>query len=438
MRNYDLAVIGAGSSGISAALYGASKGLRVILIEKNKLGGTTIHSGELHARMLQKHAKIAYEIQKANEWGFEISAFELDFVHLKSRMFALAMTRTNQLFNQLQQHKIQYLVGEAKLDLDGTVLVNDEIIEAKHVLLATGSKPTIPAIPGLESSAYITTDGLYKLDELPKALTIIGGGVTAIETAFSLAPLGTEVTIIEEQENILFDEDKDICHILKKQLAKLNVIMVTNQQVTQINEKSVSLGDYVIAHEELFIACGRSPDHSILNNIAIEMTGERIKVNENFQTSISNTYAVGSLCDQPYALKNTVEQAKTIIQHILKIEEKSNASILVRSLNVIPEVATFGLNETQAKNESGEEILTMQITVQNSIDGLIEGEHQCFLKLIVNQEYEEVVGALAIGDHATEILEKIAIIVRLEGSVKEVLECVQHDFMQVIQQRKIV
>lgn len=439
VQNFDVVIVGAGSGGAGAALYAAKKGLQVVLIEEYKLGGTAIHCGGIQARMLQKHAKILYEIKKSSEWGFEISAFDLDYEKLRNRMQATTLAQTTKLYTLLQEAGVTYVIGTAKIDGNLCVHVAEETYTAPKLILATGSVPKIPEIPGLQQINYMTTDTIYQQDKLPKKLTIIGGGVTAVETAFSLAPLGTEITIIEENEDILMDEDPEIRYQLKKQLAQLNVIMLTNQQISAAYSDHIEIDDLEIQHEQIFLACGRQARTEIVNILALKKQQEgTILVNEFFQTTNPKVYAIGQVCDSKQFLKTTYLNGVSVIDHILKIAHMPKQELIVRSLNSFPEVAAFGLNESQALETYGENITLFKIPIQYSIDGLLEGDMKCILKLIVHSEFDEIIGAITIGEFANQVIEQIAIIVRLEGSLEEVLTYINFELSNNIEQRKIV
>lgn len=439
MQNFDVIIIGAGSSGIEAALYARKKGLQVALIEKEKWGGNTVHSGGLQAKMLQKHAKIAHEIQKASHWGFEISIFELDYEQLKNKMYSIAMAQANKLYTKLKLAGVHCISGEAFIEDNLTVKVKNQVFSASQIVVATGSKPYIPDIPGLLDRSFLTTNELYKMDKLPNKMTIIGGGITAIETAFSLAPLGIAVTILEKDDDILLQEDPDIRHQLKKQLAQLNVVMLTAQQITEVNASSIRIAGLEIIYENLLIACGRVPQLELVAQLKLQMHEGVIQLNDYFQTSNHRLYIIGSAATPSLSKsKPFISSAKTVVNHIVCAKDENATELKIRLLNSIPEVADFGLNELQAVAAYKDEIKIIRIPINYAIDGIIEESTKCMLKLIVHTEFEEVVGAITIGELSTQIIEKVAMIVRLEGSLEEVLIHVDMELLNDVQQRKIV
>lgn len=438
VQNYDLVVVGTGSGGISAALYAANNGLKTAIIENTEIGGIAVLSDDLQMKLMQKHAKIASEVQQASEWGFEITEFSLDYNQLKNKLFSFSHEKKSRIDSQLKEHGVIFHLGKASIDEEGTLYVNDIKINTKNTLLASNSQPVIPDILDIEKKDFITISELYILEKIPESLTIIGGGMTAVETAFSLAPLGTVVTIIERNEDILMDEDADVRYVLKKKLAKFNVVMLTNQQFIKVNNNYIELENGEVFYEKLFLACGREIDYSYIYNSKIEIEAGLLKLDEYNQTTLKNIYALSSKYESAISDRAAIIQTKKIINHIMAVDEKTPEHLLIRSLNVIPAVATFGINEAQARSIYGDEIDILNFTIQNAVEGMIGGESKCHLKLIVQKEFNEILGAVAIGNQATVILEKISIIVHLEGSLEEVILCIQHDFMHILQQKKNV
>lgn len=405
-EDFDVIVIGAGEAGLYAANEAVDKGLKVAIIEKNKWGGKSVHSGDLHARMFQKNAKFTNEIEKANEWGIEVRDCIYDLEKLRSRMFTFTMKETNRIYTELQKKGIQCFVGAAEIVNKETVIVNERRLVAKYIVIATGSIPQIPKIKGIENISYFTMDTIFNMSELPKSIVIVGGGVTAVEMAFCFAPLGVEVTIVEQREDILPDEDSEIRFQLKRSLAKLNVLMKTDATVQKITDEKIYIDNSEIEYERLFIACGKKANLDILESFELLCKDDKLNVDENFKTSVDTIYAVGDVCNA---------------NNFTKTPNNIHDEVYIRSLNTIPNVATFGLNEYEAEARNYEQIEVIKQPVQRSILGAVMNEGACILKLVIDREFEEVIGAIAIGEHANEVIGKIEMIVHLEGTLDEIL-----------------
>ena len=206
MRKYNLIVIGAGPGGYVAAIEAAKLGQKVAVIEKEKIGGTCLNVGCIPSKAYLKHASWVTELEEANRFGVYNQLTDIDYTKLVERKNGVVSQLQQGIHYLFNQHKIDYIEGEASLKNSHEVIVNDQLFETDNVLLATGSKPFVPPIPGIESVDYLTTDTFFNLNKLPKKLVIIGGGVIGIELAFAMAPLGTEVTVVEVAPSILMTE----------------------------------------------------------------------------------------------------------------------------------------------------------------------------------------------------------------------------------------
>lgn len=236
MRNFDVIVIGAGPGGYVAAFRAAQLGKTVAIIEKEKIGGACLNVGCIPSKTLLKHSEMVEEIKKANDWGIHTGELSIDFLKLMQRKDQVVQTLTSGVDYLLKKNHITLFQGEASVNKELVVAVGDEKIKGQDILLATGSKPFIPPINGLEQIDYMTTDSFFDLKELPESLVIIGGGVISVELAFAMAPLGTKVTIVEVAHDILLTEDPDARKIIKDQLKKKNIEIITNAEIQEVKK----------------------------------------------------------------------------------------------------------------------------------------------------------------------------------------------------------
>src|SRR5690606_30108034 len=207
MKKYDVAIIGAGAGGYVAAIYAARSGLNVALVEKGKVGGACFNLGCIPSKIMIEHSKLIQKMKLGEQWGISTNNIEIDFPKLMQRKEDLIQQLLEDIHRYIGNNTITYYSGKAEVTKDLVVKVNGEEFEAKDIILATGSKPFVPPFKGLETATYYTTDTIFNMKELPKQLTIIGGGVISIEMAFSLAPLGTKVTILNHSRDILQTEE---------------------------------------------------------------------------------------------------------------------------------------------------------------------------------------------------------------------------------------
>lgn len=239
MYNYDLAVIGAGPGGYVAAIHAAKSGLKVALVEKHKVGGACYNVGCIPSKIMLEHSKLVQEIRRGTDWGITVPTINIDFKKLMKRKDLVVDELINNIETYVQNAQITMYRGEASVTAERKVMVGEEAFTAKNVILATGSRPFVPPFKGLENANYYTTDTFFDIEELPKQLTIIGGGVIAIEMAFALAPMGTKVTVLNHSNDILQTEEPDARPIIREKMAKLGIELITNFTFEEITKSEV-------------------------------------------------------------------------------------------------------------------------------------------------------------------------------------------------------
>jgi len=402
LKHFDLAVIGAGAGGYVAAIHAAKSGLKVALVEKGKVGGACFNLGCIPSKIMIEHSKLIQKLQLGKEWGIHTSNLEIDFEKLSKRKDDIIHKLLENIHFYINNVSIRYYTGEAKVPKEKIVTVNDEILAANNIILATGSKPFVPPFKGLETASYHTTDTIFNITELPKQLTIIGGGVIAVELAFSLAPLGTKVTILNHSSDILQTEEPDARPIVRNKLLDLGVELVLDFEFKEIhhNEVITSRGNYPF--ENLLFATGRRPNIEIANNLNLEMDGKFIKVNEHFETSIPNIYAIGDIVGGYQLAHAASAEGIQAVEAILGNNPAPiNQTVIPRCVYSTPEIATFGLLENEVNPN---DCIITKLPLSSNAKALMEGNKDGFIKFIASKKDDEILGACVVGDGATEIL----------------------------------
>jgi len=414
LLKYEVVIIGGGSSGVEAALYAKSQGMKVAIIEKNRWGGRKVHAGLFKAKQLQKCSNIALNFREASKNGFDISSFEVDFPRLQNKIFSNAMTHASRIYSQLKSAGIDCFMGEASIDENKLIQVENQAIRTENIIIATGSKEKIPLIDGLSTTDYLTMEQLYGLNELPHEMTIIGGGLTAAETALSLAPLGTIVTILENDKDLMLQEDAEVRYIMKKQLAALNVTMLPNQKNIRAMNGKVLIDDIPIHHEYLLIACGTMGNIEIVRDVQVEVANSYIKVNQNNETTEQNIYAVGSVA------KTCPNAGKKAIHHILRKANLVHSKFEVTRIHSSPPILTVGKNETELEGQFD--------IFKTTVEMMSEEESfewcKCLVKIFIDREFGEMVGAVMIGKNANELMTKLVRTMQSEGTLDDFLQMI--------------
>ena len=422
MRKYNLIVIGAGPGGYVAAIEAAKLGQKVAVIEKEKIGGTCLNVGCIPSKAYLKHASWVTELEEANRFGVYNQLTDIDYTKLVERKNGVVSQLQQGIHYLFNQHKIDYIEGEASLKNSHEVIVNDQLFETDNVLLATGSKPFVPPIPGIESVDYLTTDTFFNLNKLPKKLVIIGGGVIGIELAFAMAPLGTEVTVVEVAPSILMTEDKEAILLIKAQLKKMGVRVIEGAQINKVNPKQVELINDKLPFDELLVVTGRKGNLKVAESLGLSKIENQkfVEVNRFYQTSNSNIYAVGDIVDGYMLAHAASKEGIKAVRHMFgKKEAPLKNEQVPRCVYTHPEIASFGLNEEEAK-EKGYQVLVSKTSYSANGRAIAGNETTGFIKIISEKENHEILGGVIVGANATEIIHTLLAVKESEGRLEEI------------------
>ncbi|WP_100332130.1 dihydrolipoyl dehydrogenase [Bacillus xiapuensis] len=425
MKTYDLIVIGAGPGGYVAAIRAAQLGQKVALIEKDQVGGTCLNVGCIPSKTLLKHSAVVEEIERANAWGIRTGQVDIDFSALMKRKDAVVQTLISGVQHLLKKNGITLYRGTARVQKNRVVTIGEEQIKTRHLLLATGSRPFIPPIKGLEQVQYLTTDTFFQLTQLPKSLAIIGGGVIAVELAFAMAPLGTKVTLIEVASDLLLTEDPDARKIIRKELKKRKVDIITQAQIVEVKQGHVVLENNEIPFDQLLVAAGRQPNLELAEALRLQKDGKYVAVNERYETSEPQVYAVGDLIGG-FQLAHAASAEALVAVHAMHGEavKPLEQTAIPRCVYTHPEIASFGYSEQEAR-EAGYDITVSNVPLSGNGKAIAMGDTAGFVKIISNQQYGEILGAVIVGVGATELIGQVLALKHAEGTVEELAAVIQ-------------
>jgi len=426
MKEFDLIVIGAGPGGYVSAIRAAQLGKKVAIVERKKLGGTCLNVGCIPSKALLKHSEMVEEIQKANSWGIKTGELSIDFPKLMKRKDQVVQTLTGGVEHLLKKNRITFFQGDATVTEDRVVSVGDDKLKGRDILLATGSKPFIPPIKGLDRVNYLTTDSFFDMKELPKSMVIIGGGVISVELAFAMAPLGTKVTIIEVAPDILLTEDLDARKIIKKHLQRKKVQTIIKAEIREVKQGKIILADQEIPYDTLLVATGRKPNIEVAKelNLKMDASNKFVAVNDFYETSKKHVYAVGDLIGG-YQLAHAASAEGLIAVQAMNGEKPQplDQTEIPRCVYTHPEIASFGLNEEQAKN-AGYDVKITTTSLAGNAKAIAMGETEGFIKIISDHRYDEILGAVIVGANATELIGEILSMKHSEGTMNELASMV--------------
>jgi dihydrolipoamide dehydrogenase len=306
----DVIVIGGGPGGYVAAIRAAQLGKKVALIEKDKFGGTCLNRGCIPTKALYREAEILNTLKRIDEYGISIDSYKIDVNKIQTRKQGIVDQLVGGIEQLLKANSIEVIKGSASFKDKNTVMVSLEDgstkeITASNIIVAAGSKPAVPPIPGADMAGIYTSEDILNFESMPDSLTIIGGGVIGMEFAGIFNSMGTKVTVVEFLPNILGNVDSDIVKRFQVSVKKKGISINTSCRVTKIEKTDGGFkvyaegkkGEIQIDSEKVLISTGRIPSIEGLNleNAGIEYDRKGIKTDENYETNIKGIYAIGDV-----------------------------------------------------------------------------------------------------------------------------------------------
>lgn len=444
-KEYDLVVLGGGTGGYVAAIRAAQLGMQVAVVEREKLGGTCLHRGCIPTKTFLRSAEMYRQTKLASEYGVDVTVNKVDLERLQAKKESIIQQLHNGIQTLMKKHKIDVYYGYGRIlgpsifsPLPGTISVekasgeDNDMLIPKFVLIATGSSPrTIEGIP-VDGNTIITSDEALMMTKLPQSIVILGGGVIGIEWASLLSDFGVKVTIIESANHILMTEDDDIRREVEKQLKKRGITIMTNAMLktdtVQTKEHEVTLevehnGETLtLTAEKLLLSIGRKANSEDIGieNTNIELEKGFIKTNEFYQTKESHIYAIGDVIGGLQLAHVASEEGIVAVEHMAGLNPVAiKRENIPANIYAYPEVAKVGLTEREAK-ETYENIKVGKFPLRGIGKAYVNGDVEGFLKIIVDQDSEDIVGIHIVGDNATELIGEAALAKFLNATAWEI------------------
>jgi len=433
MKQYDVIVIGSGAGTIIVD-EAVAKGLKVALVDKGPLGGTCLNLGCVPSKVLIYAADRIVEIQEAKKLGIAAEIKNIDFASIMERMRKSRLESQAYIRNGIKEsEKLDFYEHEGHFVEDYAMEVDGEKIRGKKIFIASGSRPVIPPIKGLDSIDYLTNENALELTQRPDSLVIIGGGYVAVEYAHFFAAMGTEVTILEMLSRIAQSEEPEISELLEKEMKK-RMAIYTNTQVEEI--KKDGKGFIAVARDKatgkqmefparrIMVAVGRRSNADLLK---VESTGVEldkrgfIKVDDYLETTKKGIFAVGDANGQQM-FTHVANREATVAWHnsTHKTKIKMDYSAAPHAVYSHHQIASVGLTEENARKDY--QILVGRAKYSDTAKGEAMMEEEGFAKALVDGHSGRILGFHIIGPYAPELIQEVINAMATGGGVHSINE----------------
>ena len=413
--NYQLIVIGAGPGGYEAALAAAKVGLRTAVIEKGELGGTCLNRGCIPTKALLHASETYRQALSSDGMGIHASDVSMNLSELYQYKSQTVEKLRNGVQMLLKAAKVDIICGKATINADKSVTVEGPdagLYMADNILIATGSEPSRPPIPGLENEGVVTSNELLeKLDDLPSSIVIIGGGVIGVEFATFFNDLGCDVTVIEALDRILPNMDRELGQGLAAQLKKRGVKIFTSSTVSSVSRAdklSVAFTqkekENAAEGEVVLCAIGRRPytEGLFAPGMSVDMDGRRIRVDGSFRTSVDGIFAIGDVSSRIQLAHVATAQGIACVKAIAGKQDETDLSIVPSCV-----YTSVGMTEEEAK-AAQIEVKTAKVTMFSNARTIIANGDRGFMKLVVDSGTDTLIGAQMMCERASDMIGELS------------------------------
>lgn len=437
---YDLVIIGAGPGGYEAAYEAADFGMKVALVEKDLVGGTCLNRGCVPTKTMM-HSSDAYRIAtRSANIGVSAEGVKADLNRIIDRKCEVSETLRDGIMFLLKKKKVDFVAGTAKVTDGHTVEIsgNDEVSEltAANIMIATGSEPATPPIPGADLPGVLDSTGLLELrGEIMKDFVIIGGGVIGIEFATIYSDLGTNVTVVEAMDRLLPNMDKELGRSLKMNFKNRGIDTHTNAMVEKIEERNGRLVCFYkekdkvqeVEADHILVCTGRRPVTKGVFSEELEekLLGARgfLQVDDCYRTEIPSIYGIGDAIGGTMLAHTATAEGRNAVAIMNGKEPEINMNVVAGCIYTSPEIASVGLTQDEAK-EAGIDVITKKFPTSANGKTIIEELDRGFIKLVASKEDHTLLGAQLMCGRATDIIGELAVAIANGLTIEEVADTI--------------
>ncbi len=446
-NDFDLVVLGAGTGGYAAAFRAAQLGLRVALVDEDKIGGTCLHRGCIPTKALLESAAFTEKVRHANDMGLKLPGDpEIDYVQMAARRDQVVKRMWTGLKTLVDKNKVAWVQGRGRLEGANKVRVvqagedgapgkgGDRVLQATDVIVATGSR--VKSLPGLvpDGERIVTSDDVLRSDKLPKDVIVVGGGAVGVEFASMYQDLDVKVTLLEYLPVIVPLEDREVSQALERSFTRRGMTVMTSARFdaakVSVEKKGVCVmvgpegkEPQEVRAEMMLVAAGRATnvEEIGLETTKVELDRGFIKVDGRMRTKEPHVYAIGDVVGG-LMLAHTAAHEGIVAAHVIAGEKDVHPIDYVkqpRATYCRPEIASIGLTQEQGE-EQGIRVKVGKVPFQAIAKAIIGGEYEGFAKIIGHKETDETLGIHVIGPHATDLIAEASVAFELEATPWEI------------------
>ncbi len=438
---FDVAILGGGVGGYVAAIRAAQLGMKVAVIDKESLGGTCLIWGCIPTKALHHTAEVWRTVHDAAEVGVMLgdgAAPVLDWEKMMAHKDGVVRNLVRGVEGLMKGNGVTVFKGIGTLVTDGLphrLVVTDpdggtREVEATHVVLATGSRPAVPPIPGLDLPGVITSNDMLTLTRQPRTLAVIGGGIIGMEFATIFAALGTQVSVIELLPNVLTGVEPELVRRVVPMFRKAGVTITTGAKVTGVtwgDEDDLAVhyttdkGEQTVEAEAVLVAVGRVPNtkDAWAENVPVALNGRAILVDHDLNTSVPNVYAIGDVALLPQLAHTASTQGEVLMERLAGKDSHYDPSVIPNCVFTLPEMSGVGLTEEQAKERHGDGVRTGVFPFAAIGRAQILGETQGVVKLIADAD-GKLLGAHILGPRASDLIAELTLALKMGATAADI------------------
>ena len=440
-KEFDVCVIGSGPGGYVAAIRASQLGFSTAIIEKRHLGGVCLNIGCIPTKALLRSAEVLESIQHASDYGIEVSGSKADFGGMVKRSRGVANKMSKGVQFLMKANKIQVFMGTGVFASKNELQVQDESgketerIKAKHFIIATGARPRVlPNLP-IDGKMIVDSEAAMTMEKQPKKMVIVGAGAIGVEFAYFYHTIGTEVTLVELQKNLVPIEDADVGRELGKIYKKKGINILTESTVESVTKKGKGVevtintkkGEQIVEADVVLSAVGVTGN---VEGLGLEEIGVKIERGaifvdrSTYSTGVEGIYAVGDIIGRPWLAHKASHEAIVLVEQLADKNPKAiNYENIPGCTYCEPQVASVGMTEAAAK-EAGYEVKVGKFPLSASGKATALGHEEGFVKVIFDAKYGEWLGCHMIGFGVTEMIAEAVVARDLETTGHEIISAV--------------